>query len=139
MSQTSFYVIAALLGFVLATVLKAFRRASATASQVAVPEEATVLRQGPANFKRGWVMVGGALKLTPEHLVFSSHGFAQKAQVHAWELRGLKGLDTANTLGIVPNAIVVRFEQGQVKLVVNDRKAWLLAIRSAVSQLRLRA
>src|SRR4051812_12233403 len=69
-----FYLAAALVGL-----LKDFGRAVHAASAEALPPDAVVLREGPANFKNGWVMVGGVLKLTPDKLVFSAHGFAQKA------------------------------------------------------------
>jgi hypothetical protein len=118
----------------LAGLLRDFGRAAQTASEVALPPDAVVVRQGPANFKRGWVMVGGVLKMTPELLVFSSHGFAQKARVQAWPLADVVSVEPARTLGIVPNSILVRMRVGELKFVVMDRQGWMGAIQAAAAQ-----
>ena len=119
---------------VLAGVLRDFGRAAQVASEVALPPDAVVVREGPANFKRGWVMVGGVLKMTPELLVFSSHGFAQKARVQAWPLADVVAVEPARTLWIVPNSIVVRMRAGELKFVVMDRQGWMSAIQAASAQ-----
>jgi hypothetical protein len=126
-------VIVVLCGVAVVAMLRALAQVTRTASAVAVPADAVVLREGPANYKDGWLMVGGVLKLTPDHLVFSAHGFAQKARVHTWELRGVQGASPARTLGLVPNAMLVRFATTEIKLVVHDRDTWMRAIRSAAA------
>jgi len=128
--QWLFYAAAALVGL-----LKDFGRAAQVASAVALPPDAVVLREGPANFKNGWLMIGGILKLTPDQLVFSAHGFAQKARVFSWPLRDFTGVSAARTLGLVPNAIQVRFGAAEVKLVVTDRKGWMSQIAAAAAPL----
>jgi hypothetical protein len=123
-------------GLVLRQMATAFQRATEVAAEVEVPAAAAVLREGPANFKRGWAMVGGVLKLTPATLMFSAHGFVQKATVHCWDLRHFEGVEPARTLGLVPNAIVVRIGGAQVKLVVMQRDLWMRDLRRAAEALR---
>ena len=127
--------IVVLCGIVVTAMMREHGRAAQVASAVALPADAVVLREGPANFKDGWVMVGGILKLTPEKLVFSAHGFAQSARVRAWDLHEFAGTTPARALGLVPNAILVRFGPTEIKLVVTEREAWLEAIRSAAANL----
>src|SRR5262245_24790379 len=102
-------------GAALAGLLRDFGKATQVASAVALPPDAVVLREGPANLKNGWVMIGGVLKLTPDQLVFSAHGFAQKARVFAWPLRDFTDASLARTLGLVPNSILVRFGATEIK------------------------
>src|SRR5262245_61420990 len=103
-------VVGALVGMVVAAISQVLAKrlrssAEATAAGAGLP--GAFLREGPANFKDGWVMVGGVLKLTAETLVFAAHGFAQKAKVHTWDLRRFEGVVPSRTLGLIPNAITV--------------------------------
>ena len=120
----------------LVALLRDFSAATQAASAVALPPDTVVILEGPANFKNGWVMIGGVLKLTRDQLVFSAHGFAQKARVYAWELRNLEELQPASTLGLVPNAIEARFGSVRSKFVVEGRDAWMSAIRAAAAKRR---
>jgi hypothetical protein len=123
----------------LAALLRDFGAAVQAASAVALPPDTVVILEGPANFKNGWVMIGGVLKLTRDQLLFSAHGFAQNARVYAWELQSLDELTPANTLGLVPNAIEARFGAVRSKLVMEGRDAWMSAIRAAAANAKANA
>ncbi len=138
-ASTARMAIVALAAAAVVAMLKSFGAAAQKASEVAVPEGATVLRDGPANLKDGWVMIGGVLKLTPDQLVFSSHGFAQKASTRAWELKSFESIAPARAMGIVPNALLVRIGGTEIKLVVTEREGWMKAIQSAAVALRREA
>jgi hypothetical protein len=124
------------LGLALGRMITTLQRATEAAAEVEVPAGAVVVREGPANFKSGWAMVGGVLKLTPEALIFSAHGFVQKARVHQWDLRRFEGVEPSRSLGLIPNAIVVRFGGADVKLVVSYRDVWMRDLRRTAEALR---
>jgi hypothetical protein len=128
----------AVIGLVVAAIgqvlMRSLRR-SAEATAAGAGVAGAVTREGPANFKDGWVMVGGVLKLTPDALVFAAHGFAQRAQARTWDLRRFERVVPSRTLGLIPNAITVTIGGADVKLVVGQRDRWMRDIQHAAEAL----
>lgn len=92
----------------------------------------TLLHEGPANYFRGLEAVGGWLTLTSRRLHFRSHGM--NVQNETWELplASIRDVDTAATLGIIPNGL--RFTTttgGKERFVVQGRRKWKDAIGEA--------
>lgn len=92
----------------------------------------TLLHEGPANYFRGLEAVGGWLTVTSRRLHFRSHGM--NVQNETWELplASIREVDTAATLGIIPNGL--RFTTsagGTERFVVPGRRKWKDAIERA--------
>lgn len=92
----------------------------------------TLLHEGPANHLRGAEAVGGWLTLTSRRLHFRSHGM--NLQNDAWELplAGVRDVEIAATLGIIPNGLrLTTTAGGNERFVVQGRRKWKDAIERA--------
>lgn len=94
-----------------------------------------LLHEGPANHFRGAEAVGGWLYLTSRRLLFLSHGM--NVQNAAWEhpLAGIRTVETASTVGIIPNGLRLTTSAGATeRFVVQGRRKWKDAIEKARSE-----
>jgi len=82
-----------------------------------------ILVDRAANLFRGIEGVGGRLKITNQRLIFEPHAINIQKQILEVPLNQIKEVSPRNTIGIVPNGILVKLVSGQeYKLVVWKRK-----------------
>jgi hypothetical protein len=93
-----------------------------------VPAGEALVRQGPANHLRRWEGVGGWLYLTDQRLLFRPHRFNFKRVEHSIPLDDVRDVQRVRTWGLIPNGLHVITAAGTLRLVVEDRDAWLDAI-----------
>lgn len=87
--------------------------------------------EGAANHFVGIESVGGKLYLTSTALIFISHGFNVQRHQTCIPLADITGIETSNSLGLVPNSFIVHTISGtKEKFVVNKRKVWMENIKS---------
>lgn len=87
--------------------------------------------EGAANHFVGIESVGGRLYLTQDTLIFVSHGL--NIQTHRMDipLKDITEINTRNTLGFVPNGLLVHTAlDTQERFVVNKRKTWIAKINA---------
>lgn len=83
-----------------------------------------ILADRSINLFRGLEAVGGRLIITNQRLLFQPHAFNIQKQNLEIPLNQIKEVRPRNTMGIVPNGILVTLDTGQeYKLVVWKRKA----------------
>ena len=93
--------------------------------------ETEIIHSGPANYFRGIESVGGKLFLYKDRLHFESHGMAIQAAPHTIYLADIQQVEKKNSLGIIPNQILVRLTNGKSdKFVVQKREVWLEKIQA---------
>lgn len=82
-----------------------------------------IIDDRPANLFRGIEAVGGRLKITNNRLVFEPHEFNIQKENLEIVLAQIEKVRPVNTLGIVPNGILVKLKTGEeYKFVVWKRK-----------------
>lgn len=82
-----------------------------------------ILVDRAANLFRGIEGVGGRLKITNQRLIFEPHAINIQKQILEVPLNQIKEVNPRNTMGIIPNGILVKLVSGQeYKLVVWKRK-----------------
>ncbi len=82
-----------------------------------------ILVDRAASLFRGIEAVGGRLKLTNQRLIFEPHAINIQKQTLEVLLNQIQEVKPRNTLGIVPNGILIKLVSGQeYKLIVWKRK-----------------
>jgi hypothetical protein len=82
-----------------------------------------ILADRAANLIRGMEAVGGRLKITNQRLIFEPHAINIQNQTLEVPLNQVQEIKPRNTLGIVPNGILIKLVSGQeYKFVVWKRK-----------------
>jgi len=90
-----------------------------------------IIFQGPANHFLNAEGRGGWLLLTGSRLIFRSHGKNLQNQSLEIPLPGIRSIDAANTLGIVPNGLEVETLDGHYeRFVLSDRESWVRQINN---------
>jgi hypothetical protein len=90
-----------------------------------------LVHQGPANHFAGIEARGGWLILTESTLHFKSHNKNFNNKPLLVKNDNIRGVKSSNTLGIIPNGILVILKDGKKeRLVVQKRKEWLQAFNS---------
>lgn len=99
-----------------------------------LPRE-TVLKEGDANYQKGWEAVGGKrLVLTTHRLLFESHKLNAQTGGLSIDLREVADVTTAWTkllglIPLVPNSMLVRMTNGdEHRFVLFGRSTWIAAI-----------
>jgi len=84
-----------------------------------------IFYSGRANHFKNVEAVGGKLYLFKDKLQFKSHNFNVQNHEEIIELNQIKEVNFYNTLGIIPNVLVINKEDGTTeKFVVNNRRIW---------------
>jgi len=82
-----------------------------------------ILADRGANLFRGFEGVGGRLKITNQRLIFEPHAINIQKQILEVPLNKIKEVNSRNTLGIIPNGILIKLISGQeYKFVVWKRE-----------------
>ena len=113
-----------LFGFVLYLFSKSKRIQNQT--QITIDADQKVIKTGAANHFKNAEAVGGRLYLLNDRLTFKSHKL--NLQNHELEipLTQITQVSTFNSLGIIPNGIVIKtIDNHHFKFVVTGRKEWL--------------
>lgn len=93
-------------------------------------EGETILHHGPANHFKGIEAVGGKLFLTRTRLRFRSHKINVQTHDESYPIESIASVETARTMGIVPNGLLVHLRDGsRQRFVVFGRAAWVARIR----------
>lgn len=94
-------------------------------TQIELAGEDTIIRSGGANHIKNAEGVGGKLYLLKDKLQFKSHGFNVQNHVESIALNQIKEVRFYNTLGLVPNGLLIETIDGRMeKFVVNGRRSW---------------
>ncbi len=84
-----------------------------------------IIRSGGANHFKNVEAVGGKLYLFKDKLQFKSHNFNVQNHGEIIDLNQIKDVNFYNTLGIIPNGLAIKKNDGQIeKFVVNGRRIW---------------
>jgi hypothetical protein len=90
---------------------------------------------GKANHFLNGESVGGNLILFRNKLQFKSHSLNIQNHVLEIELSQIQEVNFYNTLGLVPNGLALKLNEGKTeKFVVYKRKLWKTAIENLLSQ-----
>lgn len=90
---------------------------------------AAVIYCGGANHFKGKEAVGGFLYLTKDELIFKSHNLNFQSHETRIEIRHIENIKKVNTLGLIPNGMMIVSNDGICdRFVVNNRKKWLAEI-----------
>ena len=92
-----------------------------------------IIYDGGANHFRGKEAVGGWLFLTSTELIFKSHGFNIQNQKTIIPLNNILEVTKVNTLGIVPNGLMIRTNNKSERFVLHGRGVWIQKIKQARS------
>ena len=131
--------ISALLIAILVTSCQTPSRSALSQEELRIGSGEELLVTQPANLRRGWEAVGGALSITSQRLLFQPHHF--NIQKSPEEIR------LADVARVVPidygliykskNGVLVELRSGvRYKFVVNDRKKLVDMIRAQVERIR---
>jgi hypothetical protein len=91
-----------------------------------------ILYDDSANRFKGKEAVGGWLFLTIEEIIFKPHGLNMQNQEAVIPLNTILEISKVNTLGIIPNGILIKTSENDVeRFVVNNRKIWIQRIMQA--------
>jgi hypothetical protein len=86
------------------------------------PENEEILADVPANLFRGIEGVGGRLRITNQRLVFQPHAFNFQKMPLEISLGDIAEATKRNSLGFIPNGILIRTRAGvEYKFVVWGR------------------
>jgi hypothetical protein len=122
------------------TALMRHPRALLGEAALALAEDEVVLRDGPANHKRGSEMAGGWLWLTDRRVVFRAHALNLQSGSVEIPLPEVTGARTHSLLGFVPTGLrVLRRDHADDIFAVSARGAWVDAIVRAVDLYRDRS
>ena len=84
-----------------------------------------IVRSGGANHFINCEAVGGKLYLLTDKLQFQSHGFNIQNHGLIIEIEQIKDVSFFNTLGLIPNGLVITTLNGKKeKFVVSNRRLW---------------
>lgn len=87
-----------------------------------------------ANLYRGIEAVGGRLKMNNENLLFSPHSFNLQTGVTLIFMDEISSIRKRNTMGIVPNGILIETRRGQqYKFVTWKRQQVIDFVNSRIS------
>jgi hypothetical protein len=122
-----------LFGFAMHVILKV-QMPIVAADRAGFADDEIIAMHGPANHKKGMEAVGGKLFLTSTRLRFKSHAFNFRAHDESFPLDEIESVEPARSIGIIPNAIVVRMRYaGKQRFVVMTRAKWIAAITEKIS------
>jgi hypothetical protein len=94
-----------------------------------------IIHSGGANHFKNVEAVGGKLYLFKNKLQFKSHNFNVQNHGETIELDQIQGVSFYNTLGIIPNGLAIKRNDGQIeKFVVNGRRIWKEEIEKLKSE-----
>ena len=95
-------------------------------TQIELKDGKEVIHSGGANHVMKGEAVGGKLYLLNDSLQFQSHGFNFQNHGLTIPIHEITQVKFYNTLGLVPNGLVIGLLNGKTeKFVVNGRKLWL--------------
>jgi len=90
---------------------------------LALKKNEKILADRACNLFRGIEGVGGRLKITNQRLIFEPHAINVQKQILEVPLNQIKEVNTRNTLGFIPNGILIKLVSGQeYKFVVWKRE-----------------
>ena len=100
-----------------------------------MPPEAEALEADvAANLFRGMEAVGGRMKITSSRILFEAHAFNIQREPAEILLEDISEIRKVNTLGIVPNGLLIRTKTGiDYRFVVWKRKHLIALIRRLMS------
>lgn len=82
-----------------------------------------ILADRAANLFRGIEAVGGRLKITSHRLIFEPNAMNIQKQTLEMPLNQISEINPMNTLGIIPNGILIKLKSNvEYKFVVGGRK-----------------
>lgn len=91
-----------------------------------------VLREGAANYFRGFSSVGGKLQLTARHLVFKPHMLNWRRGDESFALKDVVAVKKQNTAIVVPNGFSIVMRDGaEARFAVYGRDEWVQAVVDA--------
>lgn len=94
-----------------------------------------VIHSDAANHFVNGEAVGGKLYLLTDKLQFQSHGFNIQNHGQIINIEQIKEVRFYNTLGLIPNGLVITTRDGQTeKYVVNNRRLWKEEIEKLISK-----
>jgi hypothetical protein len=97
-------------------------------------ENEEILFRKPANLFRGIEAVGGTLKLSTSKLIFEPHAINFQRQNLEIPYHHITLVKPRNTLGVVPNGILIELHSGEhFKFVVNKRSQLIQFIQNKIS------
>jgi hypothetical protein len=92
-----------------------------------------ILADVAANLFRGIEAVGGRLKITSRRVVFEPHAFNLQKMSAEMFLSDIVEVSKRNTMGIVPNGLLIRTKAGvEYKFVVWQREKLIKIIQSKI-------
>src|SRR5690242_4507407 len=91
-------------------------------------EPERLLIEVSANMFRGLEAVGGKLTVTNRRLVFRPHAVNVQTQPEEVPIENLAGAAPCNTLGIVPNGMLVTLKDGSTRRFVVSRRSELIGL-----------
>ena len=93
-----------------------------------------IIHSGGANHFKNVEAVGGKLYLFKNRLQFKSHNFNVQNHGESIDLNQIQEVNFYNTLGIIPNGLAIKKNDGQTeKFVVNGRRIWKEEIEKLIS------
>jgi hypothetical protein len=107
-------------------------------TQILIEEDQKIIKSGAANHFKNAEAVGGRLYLLNDRLTFKSHKL--NLQNHELEipLSHITQISTFNSLGIIPNGILIKTIDNQnFKFVVTGRKEWMEQLNGFIEEERL--
>ncbi len=97
-------------------------------------DDEKIVKKDHANFDSEMEKLHGALYLTTERLVFVGYVMGMdRKYLKEVSLGALKQVATARSLGIIPNALVVKTaEKEKLRFVIQHRNEWYQALRECL-------
>ncbi len=93
-----------------------------------------VLKEGAANYFKGWGGAGGLLFLTDHRILFKSHCLNIQEHELSLPLTDIERATPYLVWGLVRTGLQVQTKQGEIeRFVVSDREAWATAITGSIS------
>jgi uncharacterized membrane protein (UPF0136 family) len=103
-------------------------------TQVEITEDDVLIYSGDANHNVKLEGVGGKLYLFSNKLQFQSHKLNIQSHGLIIEITQIEKVAIYNTLGLIPNGLVITTTEGKTeKFVVNDRKVWKAEIEKLLT------
>jgi hypothetical protein len=89
----------------------------------------SVLKEGAANYFRGFSSVGGKLHLTARHLIFKPHMLNWRRGDDSFALKDVVAVKKQNTAIVVPNGFSLVMRDGsEARFAVYGRDEWVQAV-----------
>ena len=96
-------------------------------------ESEVLLADVAANLFRGMEAVGGCITITSHRILFEAHAFNIQREPLEISLDNISEVRKINTLGIIPNGLLIRAKTGiNYRFVVWKRKRLIPLIRSRI-------